>query len=139
MTDYNHVSGFVAHLDTKVRQRDYNHVLVDQTLGDGFLFIRFEVKALLEVHEQAFQSIFVEDISHRHFGRYQNVWVLQPDESGKGTKVIYMMDAQRNEHTPGFITADIFKTGLRNFLKQYRYEMVKREEKRKKAFTIVSR
>ncbi len=130
LTDYGHMDRFVANFHGKVRQRTGNKVLVEQTLGDGILFIRFEVHALLDVQEIPGKSIAIQDISHKDFGLFQNVWILQPELFGNQTKVIYVMDAQRNSHTPGFITADVFRVGLKNFLKQYRREIERRENQR---------
>ncbi len=132
LTDYGHIQDFVADFQVKILQRNENHLLLQHTLGEGFLFIRFDVHALLEVHEQPMESIFVEDISHKEFARFQNVWILQPDSSGAGTKVTFLMDTVRNQHTPWYITPDVFRLGLRNFLKQYRYEIERRKAKAEK-------
>jgi hypothetical protein len=78
------------------------------------------------------ESIFVEDVSHKEFARFQNVWTLEPDPSGVGTKVTFMMDTVRNKHTPWYITPDVFRLGLRNLLKQYRFEIERRAAKAKK-------
>jgi ribosome-associated toxin RatA of RatAB toxin-antitoxin module len=137
LTDYGHIQDFVADFQVKILQRDENKLLLQQTLGEGFLFIRFDVHALLEVHEQPMDSIFVEDISHKEFARFQNVWILQPDPSGAGTKVTFMMDTVRNKHTPWYITPDVFRIGLRNFLKQYRYEIERRGAKAKKDYEYI--
>ena len=129
LTDYGHVQDFVADFQGKIIQRDVNQALVKQTLGEGFLFIRFDVHALLEIHELPQEAIFIEDISHKEFARFQDVWFLQHDPRGPGTTVTFMMDVVRNEHTPWYITPDVFKVGLKNFLKQYRYEIERREAK----------
>lgn len=132
LTDYADIEKFVADFQIKILQQKDNQLLLQQTLGEGFLFIRFDVHALLEVHEQPMESIFVEDISHKEFARFQNVWTLEPDPSGVGTKVTFMMDTVRNKHTPWYITPDVFRLGLRNFLKQYRFEIERRAAKAKK-------
>jgi ribosome-associated toxin RatA of RatAB toxin-antitoxin module len=133
LTDYGHIQDFVADFQIKVLKQEENYLLLQQTLGEGFLFIRFDVHATLEVHEQPGESIFVEDVSHKEFARFQNVWALQPDASGAGTKVTFMMDTVRNKHTPWYITPDVFRLGLKNFLKQYRYEIERRAAKALKA------
>ncbi len=137
LTDYAHIQNFVADFQLKVLKQEENYFLLQQTLGEGFLFIRFDVHATLEVHEQPWESIFVEDVSHKEFARFQNVWALQPDASGAGTKVTFMMDTVRNKHTPWYITPDVFRLGLKNFLKQYRYEIERRAAKALKASKVI--
>jgi hypothetical protein len=127
LTDYGHIQDFVADFQGKILSRDVNQVLVQQSIGEGFLFFRFDVHALAEIHEQPYESIFSEDISHKDFDCFQEVWSLQPGPPGEGTKVICMMDIARNKHTPWFITPDILRSGLPNYLKQYRYEIERRE------------
>jgi hypothetical protein len=134
LTDYSHIQDFVADFQVKILHREGNQVLLQQTLGEGILFIRFDVHALLEVHEQPHESIFVEEVSHKEFARFQNFWAMQPDSSGTGTKVTFMMDMVRNKHTPWYVTPDIFRSGLRNYLKQYRFEIERRETQMAEGF-----
>jgi hypothetical protein len=131
LTDYGHVQDYVADFHGDILRREGNRILVKQSLGEGFLFIRFDVHALLEIHEQLHEAIFAEDISHKEFTSFQSFWSLWTDPSGAGTKVTCMMDIVRNKQTPWYITPDNLRLGLRNFMKQYRYEIERREAKAK--------
>jgi hypothetical protein len=132
LTDYGHIQDYVADFHGNILQRDFHRVLVEQSIGEGFLFIRFDVHALAEIHEQPYESIFSEDIGRKEFARFQEVWSLQPDPSGNGTRVVCMMDIVRNQHTPWYITPDILRQGLPNYLKQYKYEVERRKAKAEK-------
>jgi hypothetical protein len=137
LTDYGHVQDFVADFHGKILRREGNVVWLEQSIGEGFLFIRFDVHAQSQVHEQPYVSIFSEDIGHKEFTCFQETWHLYYDPSGTGTKVTCTIDIQRNQHTPWYITPDVLRKGLPNYLKQFRYEIERREAKAKKDFAVI--
>ncbi|HEY5039490.1 MAG TPA: SRPBCC family protein [bacterium] len=126
LTDYNHLSQFVSNMSGHLKRRTGNDLLLEQTVGGGFLFIREEVKAFLEVHEEPFHDLFFKDVSRKHFDFYQGHWSVQPYKDG-GLKVEYALEAKRNLSTPGFVKGELFKTSTRDLMVQMRKEMLRRQ------------
>jgi hypothetical protein len=105
---------------------------VEQEAGGGFLIIQEYVKALLAVHEEPFQTVSFNDVSHKDFEIYSGVWHLQPDSSTGEIKVIYELLTIRNKKTPSFLTADLFGDSLGDLLFDTQKEMLKRQLKKDK-------
>jgi hypothetical protein len=132
LTDYKHVSNFISNMNSHVKKESGNDLLVEQEAGGGFLIIQEHVKALLEVHEDPFQSVSFNDVSHRDFKLYSGVWHLLPDALTGEVKVTYELLAARNKKTPGFLTADLFGGSLGDLLDQTQREISKRQLRKEK-------
>jgi hypothetical protein len=134
LTDYNHQSRFISNTHSRVRKREENDLLVEQTVGGGFLFIREEIKEMLLIHEEPLQAISVEDVSHKDFNLYQGVWLLSP--KGDELEVTYILRAEKNRSTPKFVTPDLFRKSLRDLMREMKKEMDRREAKRQSPIKI---
>jgi hypothetical protein len=133
LTDYNHVSSFVSNMHSHVKKDDGNDLLVEQDAGGGFLIIQEHIKALLAIHEEPFQSISFNDVSHKNFELYSGVWNLQPDPITGGVKVTYELQAARDKNTPNFLTADLFSGSLGDLLSETQSEISKRQLRKDKS------
>ncbi len=129
LTDYNHFSKFISNMNCHVRQQDGNDLLVEQTVGGGFLFIREEVKGLLKVHEEPLSVLSLREVSQKHFQVYQGVWKIQPDPTAKTMKITYDLEAQKNLRTPHFVTADLFRQSSEDLMVEMKKEIERREAK----------
>src|SRR5258708_2554347 len=129
LTDYNHFSKFIANVNCHVRQQDGNDLLVEQTVGGGFLFIREEVKGLLKVHEEPLNVLSLQEVSQQHFQLYQGIWKIQPDLSAKTIRITYDLTAQKNPHTPHFVTADLFRQSSEDLMVEMKREIERRQAK----------
>ena len=127
LTDYDHVSRFVANLNSRVLSREGDQVMVDQTVGGGFLFIRQEVRGLLKIQEKPYESICLEEISRKQFGFYQGQWTLSLVSPGSGMRVAYELEAERNLATPSFVTAGLFRQAAEDLVIGMKNEMDRRE------------
>jgi len=127
LTDYDHVSCFVANLNARVVKRDGDEVLVDQTVGGGFLFIRQEVRGLLKIREKPYQTIRLEEVTKKQFDCYQGLWSLAPAAPEAGMKVAYELEAERNGSTPEFVTAGLFRQAAEDMVIGMKKEMDRRE------------
>jgi hypothetical protein len=132
LTDYNHVSSFVSNMHSRVKKDDGNDLLVEQDAGGGFLIIQEHIKALLAIHEEPFQSISFNDVSHKNFELYSGVWDLQPDTIAGQIKVTYELQATRDKSTPNFLTADLFSNSLGDLLSETQREIYKRQLRKEK-------
>ena len=130
LTDYNHFSEFISNMHCHIRQREGNDLLVDETVGGGFLFIRQEVKGLLKVHEEPLTTFSLEEVSQKSFQLYQGVWKILLDPSGKSAKVSYDLQAQRNRFTPHFVTADLFRQSSEDLMVEMKREIERRKAKK---------
>ena len=127
LTDYDHVSGFVSNLNAKVVKREGDDVLVDQTVGGGFLFIRQEVRGLLKVTEKPYVSIALEEVTRKQFDCYQGHWSLTPAVPEAGMNVAYELEAERNSSTPEFVTPGLFRQAAEDMVIGMKKEMDRRE------------
>ncbi len=132
LTDYNHFSNFISNMHCHIHQQDGNDLLVQQTVGGGFLFIREEIKGLLKVHEDPFTALSLQEVSQKSFKLYQGSWKIKPDPSGSSAVVTYELEAEKNSHTPGFVTPDLFRQSTEDLMVEMKREIEKREAKRRK-------
>ncbi len=139
LTDYDHFSNFISNMHCHIRQQDGNDLLVQQTVGGGFLFIREEIKGLLKVHEQPFDALTLQEISQKSFKLYQGSWKIKPDPSGNAAVVTYELEAEKNSHTPHFVTPDLFRQSTEDLMVEMKREIERREAKRQKELPIISK
>ena len=139
LTDYNHFSNFISNMHCHIRQQDGNDLLVQQTVGGGFLFIREEIKGLLKVHEEPFTALSLLEVSQKSFKLYQGSWKIKPDPSGNSAVVTYELEAEKNSHTPGFVTPDLFRQSTEDLMVEMKREIEKREAKRQKEALALSK
>lgn len=132
LTDYNHVSNFVANMHSHIKKTDGNDLIVEQDAGGGFLFIQEHIKALLAIHEEPLQSVSFNDVSHKAFELYSGVWHLQPSLTPGEIKVTYELQATRNVKTPNFLTSDLFSGSLGDLLSETQREIDKRQGRKDK-------
>jgi hypothetical protein len=132
LTDYNHVSSFVSNMHSRVKKDDGNDLLVEQDAGGGFLIIQEHIKALLAIHEEPFQSISFNDVSHKNFELYSGVWDLERDTIAGQIKVTYKLQATSDKSTPSFLTADLFSDSLGDLLSETQREIYKRQLQKEK-------
>jgi hypothetical protein len=115
-------------MHSHVIKRQANDLLVDQVAGGGFLFINMTIEATLLIHEEPLQAIYFADIDHKHFARYEGVWTITAEPEGE-VQVTYHLEAQRNQGTPDFLTADLFCGSLGDLLAETRREIKRRQAK----------
>ncbi len=137
LTDYNHYNRYISNIKAKViREKPGEDLIVEQDAGGGFLFIQEHIKARLDVHEVAEQSISFQDIDHEHFLLYAGVWTLRFDPEQDEVVVGYALQATRSPQTPKFLTSDLFGSSLGDLLSEMKKEMVRREAKREKQLNL---
>lgn len=137
LTDYNHYNHYINNLKAKVvRDKPGEDLVVEQDAGGGFLFIQEHIKARLDVHEVAEQSISFQDIDHTHFTLYAGVWTLRFDPEQDEVSVGYALEATRSPQTPRFLTSDLFGSSLGDLLSEMEKEMVRRESKREQQLKL---
>ena len=139
LTDYNHFSNFISNMHCHIRQQDGNDLLVQQTVGGGFLFIREEIKGLLKVHEDPFTALSLREISQKSFKLYQGLWKIKPDPSGNSAVVTYELEAEKNSFTPHFVTADLFRQSTEDLMVEMKREIERREVKKQKEALALSK
>jgi ribosome-associated toxin RatA of RatAB toxin-antitoxin module len=139
LTDYNHFSNFISNMHCHIRQQDGNDLMVQQTVGGGFLFIREEIKGLLKVHEEPFSTLSLQEISQKSFKLYQGSWKIKPDPSGNAAVVTYELEAEKNSRTPQFVTPDLFRQSTEDLMVEMKREIERREAKRQKEALALSK
>jgi Polyketide cyclase / dehydrase and lipid transport len=127
LTDYDHFSRFISNMHCHVRRREGNDLWVEQTVGGGFLFIREEVKGLLEIREEPLRGLSLREVSHQNFDSYFGQWEIQPDPSGKQLVITYRLEAERNRRTPSFVTPRLFRRSSEDLMVEMRREILRRE------------
>lgn len=138
LTDYNHFSDFISNMHCHIRQQDGDDLLVQQTVGGGFLFIREEIKGLLMVHEDPIDALTLQEITQKSFKLYQGSWKIKPDPSRSSVVVTYELEAEKNSHTPSFVTPDLFRQSTEDLMVEMKREIEKREAKRQKEALALS-
>ncbi len=139
LTDYDHFSRFISNMHCHIRQQDGDDLLVQQTVGGGFLFIREEIKGLLKVHENPFSGLSLQEISQKSFKLYQGSWKIKSDPSGTSSVVTYELEAEKNAHTPHFVTPDLFRQSTEDLMVQMKREIERREAKKEKEALALSK
>jgi hypothetical protein len=127
LTDYDHMSNFIASIHGHIKSETGDDLLVHQVASGGFLIFTVSVEALLKIHEDPMDEILFKDISWKDFKSYSGIWTLE--EVPQGVRVTYQLEAERNKHTPGFVNGEVLRSSTGNLLKQVRTEMERRQAK----------
>jgi hypothetical protein len=134
LTDYDHMSSFIASIHGHIRSEKGDDLLVHQVATGGFLIFTVSVEALLKIHEDPMTDIHFTDISGKDFKDYGGVWTLKTIP--QGVDVVYHLVAERNSHTPGFVNGEVLRSSTGNLLKQVRTEMERRQAKAAPMMTV---
>jgi hypothetical protein len=127
LTDYDHMSKFIASISGHIKSETGDDLLVHQVATGGFFIFTVSVEALLKIHEEPMTSIRFTDISGKDFKSYGGAWNMRVVPGG--VNVTYQLEAERNQHTPGFVNGEVLRVSTGNLLKQVRTEMERREGK----------
>src|SRR5580658_2267363 len=132
LSDFDHYSRYISNMHCRVRQRDGDSLLVDETVGGGFLFIQETIKSRLDVQMEPLKSIVFTDTDQKTFNSYEGEWkILSPSQDGE-IKVTYGLKVERGIKTPGFLTTDLFGGSQGDLLSQMQREILKRQAKLEK-------
>ena len=130
LTDYEDYPRYLHELKkVQVQEKSENHMTVDEIAESGVLFFTQRVYFLMDVTLAPGRSIVSEDKGHKSFVSYRSEWGIQPLEGGAGTTLTYQLQAEGHFGAPAFMINDSFSGGVRNFLRNMRQEILRRQSK----------
>lgn len=132
LTDFDHYSKYISNMHCRIRQKDPDGFLVDQTVGGGFLFIQENIHTRLYVQEDPISSVNFTGVDHQAFSSYQGEWKVLAQPPGGQVKVTYDLQVDRSLKTPGFLTQDLFSGSQGDLLGEMRKEILKRQARMEK-------
>lgn len=127
LTDFDHYSSYISNMHCHVRQKDTDGLLVDQTVGGGFLFIQENIHSRLYIQEDPMNALTFTGVDRKAFDAYGGGWRILPLLSDGSVKVMYEVDLQKGKKTPGFLTSDLFSGSQGDLLGEMRREILKRQ------------
>jgi carbon monoxide dehydrogenase subunit G len=129
LTDFDHYSKYISNMHCRIRHQDADGLLVDQTVGGGFLFIQENIRSRLYVQEAPMVSLTFTGVDHKTFDSYGGGWkIATPSPDGR-VKVTYDVEVERGKKTPGFLTNDLFCGSQGDLLAEMKKEILKRQAK----------
>lgn len=122
----------------EVHEVEPNHLTVDEMAESGFLFFSQKVFFSMDVLEEPGHFITGTDVGHKSFVSYQYRWDIDPGGPGEPVELTYHVLAEGHFGAPAFMVNDGFKGGVKNFLENFRKEILERKAKKPAATPAVA-